>query len=770
MIPRWLQSLLDLQSIPDDAPDIHIIWEHPWPAWLWVMFLLAAGILAAWSYRRLDGRGAWGVVLAGLRLLLLLLLLILLSGPALQVPRETVEPDSVALLLDRSASMTIGDVEIAGRRMTRDEQLKTIIKRHSTLWPALARQRRLHWVAFASGTRRLLAGTSGGEVMPPDIPQPGRDGTDLDNALRHALDRAPAPLSGIVLFSDGRTTRPPNPMLRRRLTADAVPVFVVPLGAPTPPGDIALARVDAPRRAFIRDRIPLNVCLRRTGAAIDHPCAIELVDEMTGRTLHRRDVLPGENERLTLVAEPTLPGEAVWRVVLHTTEPDLIPENNAASVSITLVDRPIRLLYVDGYPRWEYRYLKNLLIRERSVECSVMLLSADADFAQEGDRPLTRLPRTVDEIADYDLIILGDVPASFLSSRQRQLIRDHVGNRGAGLLWIAGSRYTPSSFARTALADLLPVRGSLNLPPIPQPVNLQPTDAARRLGVLHMTAADSDAWPAELSDPSYAWSQLQYAQRIDPAQLKPTAEILAETVQRFGDAPLPLVVNLRYGAGQSTYVATDEIWRWRYGRGEHLVDKFWIPLIRMLARAALSGADGGAVVGVEPRYAEIGRPVLITLRFLDEKLSAAAPASVIVRIEADDATPLAELRTRRTPDAEGCFAATWVPDRPGDYVIRVTDPMLEDASLTSTLHVVDPNDELRWPEADHELLRQLAAATGGRVLAPHELADLPELLPNRSLRILNPIRESIWDTPLAFALVLALLTAEWIGRKILRLA
>src|SRR5690606_4567986 len=116
---------------------------------------------------------------------------------------------------------------------------------------------------------------------------------------------------------------------------------------------------------------------------------------------------------------------------------------------VDMVDRPIRALYVEGYPRWEYRYLKNLLIREKSIESSTMLISADRQFAQEGDVPIARLPRDAQEMAPYDVIIIGDVPGSYFSSTQLALIRDQVAMHGAGLLWIGGGQSTPRTYENT---------------------------------------------------------------------------------------------------------------------------------------------------------------------------------------------------------------------------------------------------------------------------------------------------------------------------------
>ena len=298
---------------------------------------------------------------------------------------------------------------------------------------------------------------------------------------------------------------------------------------------------------------------------------------------------------------------------------------------------------------------------------------------------------------------------------------------------------------------------------------MEPTGLARRLGVLEIVLGDQVGWPAELADPAYGWSQLQYAQRIEPARLKPTAEVLAQTAAPVGEAHLPLVIQIRYGAGRSLYVATDEIWRWRYGRGETLPDQFWIQMIRMLGRGSLMTAGEGAALEVNPRRAEVQRPIRIELQLLDARLIEAGRAGIAAVLETQDGRRLDDIELRRPPLSEDRFVATYLPEVIGRLRVRIADPTMPEMGLSMPVEVYAPEGELRRPEADHDLLHRLAAETGGWVLQPDQVADLPELLPNRAVRTLDPLREPIWDTPLAFALVLLIVTAEWIGRRIIRL-
>ncbi len=777
---RWL---LDLDTIPQGAVGLRLAWEHALPAWAWAAIVITAGFLAFWSYSRLVGGRRGRAILGATRFLLVMLVLVILSGPMLELPRETVERDWVLMLLDRSASMRIADVQDAsGRRLSRDEQLRALLAGQDEMWRRLAESRHVVWMGFHDGVFDLpLPAAGAGAGMPAILDEPDGTRTRLDAAIQQSLQRSAArALSGVVVFSDGRTTDPPSRAVVRRLRGDRIGVYAVPLGSPEALPDLAIRRVDAPRRAFVRDKVPVVVELDRlAGAAEGRTATVRLVDATDGSELDRAEVPAGEaaTASVTLTAEPALAGEATWRVEVETDPADLIPDNNGRSFLIDLIDRPLRVLFVEGYPRWEYRYLKNVIIREKQIESSIMLISADRDFAQEGNQPITRLPRSPEEFAPYDVIILGDVPATFFSPEQLEMIRGHVADRGAGLLWVGGERFAPRTYAGTVLADLLPLRGSLTIPPIGKPVTMVPTELASQMGLLRLGGDGMAEWPVDLADASAGWSQLQYAQRIEPGRLKPTAEVLAETASEFHGARLPLVIQMRYGAGLVIYVATDEIWRWRYGRGELLPERFWVQILRRLGRESLAGSGEPARLEVTPRRLTSTQSILVELELLDARFYDESRSGIPAVVETADGHAVAELDLRLTeaPSTPGQgaparYTAVWRPGVTGQLRVRLDDPALAGERLAVPVEVVAPDDELRHPETDHPLLEAIASQSDGEVIAPSELGDLAALLPNRSVRTSNPLTERIWDTPLAFGLVLLLLAAEWIGRKIIRLA
>lgn len=800
-----IEWLLDLDVLRFGQEGVEFGFARPLPAWSWVLLVLAALALAAMSYRRLEGRGVWRGVLAFLRGALLIALAVLIAGPRLIKPNETEEKDWVLVLVDRSASLKIADVDPpgGGDRITREQQLRRILEQNSRVWADLSRDRVVQWLGFDASTYELDVSEAPGGLGP--VIDPGEaDGrrTAIGHALSEALRRAAArPVSAVVILSDGQSADETDRATLRALTNGQIPVYSIPLGGEGAATDYAVRIADAPRVAFTNDMVPVEIRVDRLGdaGASTGRVTAQLVDSQTGLVLAEKPVVFEDGEESassTLITQPKDAADAEWSVRLVTEPADLVSENNAAELEVELVDRPMRVVYFDGYSRWEYRYLKNLFVREDSIDSSVLLLAPNRKYLQEGDTPLDILPTSPEEWTEFDVIILGDLRPEMFTDEQLEQIREHVALRGAGLVWIGGEGSTPGAWAGTPLADLLPFTmgegGDRGQARWNVPVTMRTTESADRLGVLRLAEVPDENgswWPPRLSDPATGWSQLRFAQRIEQSGLKPTTEVLATAAPAAGDgAGAPLVMSMRYGAGRVLYVGTDEIWRWRYGRGEYYPERFWLQMVRLLGRERLARAGKSAILTVTPMRGEVARPMRIGVELIDQMLLDAAPPSLRARIQrtgdpgargaADDAGEVTELILQPERSDAGFgrgsevrqFAATWLPNVAGRYQIEVADPLLAGGSLRAEADVWRPDDEMRRPQTDHAMLAALGQATGGRIIEPGDLLR-PDVIPNRKVRIIGaPEVEDLWDTPLALILVVTLLTAEWVGRRLLRLA
>lgn len=769
-----LARLLGIAALDPSDPLVEFGFERPIPAWGWAAVAVAAAVAAAWGYARIEGPRWARLALGGVRGLLLLLLALLISGPRLARTSERVERDWAAVLLDRSASMQIPDAPAGA---TRGVQQRDALERGRAGFDALADRSNTLWLGFDAGVF--------------DLPEPERAGdpgawtgraTDLNAALEETLRRLSGrPAAGVVLLTDGRSRTPVSRAVIRRLQADGIRVFPLPLGSRSAPPDAAVVRAEAPSAVFVGDIVPVRVRARSTDPSAES-ITIELIDP-SGNVRDRReapltqDPEGARSGEATLTFVPDAPGRGDWTVRVADAAGEVITSNNAAAVPVAAVERTIRVLYIDGYPRWEYRYLKNLLLRERSVRASAMLLAADRKFIQEGTEPLSFVPVSPEEWAPFDVIILGDVRAELFAPEQLEHLREHVATRGAGLLWIAGPSATPGSWQGTALSDLIPFDAggpdSAAIDVFAGPVTLRRSPGAERLGLLNLAPEAGAGWPEELADPALGWTRLWWAQRLDRAALKPTAEVLAEAIPDQPGAPTtPLVLAMRFGAGRAIYTGTDETWRWRYARGEPLPERFWLPLIRLLARETLARSGASAVLEVSPERSGVGAPVRLALRLLDQRLADNRPDAADLTIRPADPADGGPIpaRLRAEPGDPRTLSDTWIPDAPGRYIAEINDPAAGGTPLSAEFEVFAPDDELRSPEADHAALEALAEQTGGSVLSPEQLADLASLLPNRQVRVsTTPEVEPLWDSPLALATVLLLLTLEWVGRRLIRL-
>ncbi|MFG0257932.1 MAG: hypothetical protein ACF8GE_08540 [Phycisphaerales bacterium JB043] len=766
-----IDRLLDLDSLSWGDENVVFRFGMDLPTWAWIGIIVAALAFSAWSYARLQGNGGARATLAIVRATLLALIVMLIAQPQLVERTEHTEKDWIIVLVDRSLSMQLPDAGDPSSRITRDEQLRNTIASSWPMWEDLRQERVVVWLGFHEYTEDLALTLDGPSLDTPD----GRR-TNLATAFDDALQRSLArPLAGVVVLSDGRAVELPSRAALRRLQRDLVPVFAVPLGSEISIDDLAIQNITVPESAFASDITPIGVRVTRALTNDRREATARLLNTQTGEVLDEQTIVwsPGQTDAsITLLQQSDEPGERNWTVQIVPNGEDLVEINNSEEVAVEIVDRPLRVLFVDGYPRWEQRYVKNLLLREQTIRSSNILLAPNRRFLQDSEDEIYSLPVSPEEWAEFDVVILGDVSPDVFSRDQLLNLRDHVAARGGGLLWIGGSGFTPNAWRDTSLTDLIPFAPSpAGTLPGSVPVTLSPTNTSLDLGVMRLGDVQTP-WPAALSDPATGWSVLRWSQRIDPGVLKPASQALALAHDTTSDETWPAVISMRYGSGRVVYVATDEIWRWRYGQGEVLPERFWLQLIRMVGRQSLASDGRRAILEVNPSRATLQQPVRIKITLLDQSLVSSAPDAIPIRLipslRDEDIAPVQMELRRESPDAD-TFVGTWLPTSPATWTVDASEFLRSTDSGTVSFEVVHPNSEFRDPRTDHTVLEQISRDTGGRVLDGDSLQSLPNLLPNRRQRLIKEDSEPLWDTPLALLLVLSLVTIEWVGRRLVRL-
>ena len=423
---------------------------------------------------------------------------------------------------------------------------------------------------------------------------------------------------------------------------------------------------------------------------------------------------------------------------------------------------------VDGRPRWEYRYLKNLLLRERSILSSTLLLSADPGFTQEGDRAIKRLPSTPKEFLEWDVLVLGDIPPSTLNSNQATIIKDLVSTGNLSVLWIGGEQWNPNQWGKSQLAELLPMFRPSLVRETNEAFNIQPTPLGVERGIFHQDVADINP---RKNDNGFATNDLMYwSQIISPNDLKPGVEILATTRTnntKDGSTPTPSILSMRFGLGTTIYTTTDEFWRWRSGRGEKVYEQFWVQLIRSTQTNKNSNVNKSIVIETKNSEHHPGTPVVFTvhipsnlntpndLKFIE--------AEIVSKLKAETS----HLRLMKSNDTK-TFTGVWIPKFSGTHNIKTkvtttTPKKTIEAGLN--FDVIDISDEATFPETNHTHMLEISKATNGAHILPKNLNTLQKHIPDRSTTTVTTRNETVWGLPLLYLPFVLFLGVEWVVRK-----
>jgi hypothetical protein len=764
--------------------------------WIVVLVILPLFGFITWiGYGRETISTTMRAVLSGLRIAAFVLLFLVLARPVLVERREEVHPSQVLILLDDSASMrrmdaysgdhdTRADLErLAGRPPAQLTRLELAQKALETeLMPVLERNE-YEPVLFGFSESATPIGKA-------DALSGRGAGTHLGDALVQVLaSHRGQHVTDIVVLSDGRSNGG-LPTLEAARTAGAagVPVHTIVVGDTRPEKNAIIELVEAPGEALEGDEVAVTVRVVGRGTN-DVPSVNVLLEELDPdgelvRPVAEENVTLGEDgERIVLVApsvETSLrTGERRFRVSIPPLAGETMVDDNRVEFSVHVSPARMRVLYVDGYPRWEYRYLKNLLLRsDRNMDVQCFLLSATPDFPQEASAnltPLTSVPTTRTELlANYDVIILGDVHPDSISPDPRRseefltAVREFV-EAGGGLLFQAGEWYNPRSYLRTPLEEVLPVvldpAGLLTFegdtsrefrPQLEEPAN--PHEILRLHGDVEINRA---LWedPEDGLRGFYWYAPVKKAKPGALTLLRHPWDRSPQTGESY-----PLLVLGYYPAGRTMFLGVDSTWMWRFHYGDRYHEAFWRNSIRWLALGRLKSGDRRYRLETSRTSYDLEDRVFLEARVLDEDFRPSQRGTQQVYWSGPDGQTQ-ELELALTPDRPGVYRGGLQVDRPGLYRLWIET---DGQRVTATeFEVVLPSRENADPSPDPEDMRLLASKTGGRAIALANTAALADEFPGGEERR-EPISsrlEDAWDTWTTLLLALGLLSAEWILRK-----
>ncbi len=731
------------------------------PAWQFALLPLVLALIAFLALGYVGQRGGSRlpdrIAIATLRGLALALALLSLSQPALEVRSPLAQPGVVGVLVDDSLSMRIDD---RGDGTRADFVRAQLDPANGELLRNLARRFSPRLFAFGADTRELDDGS-----------QLGFDAaaSNLPGALGDALARlAGEPLAGLIVISDGAVDAPARlDEALLELRAAGVPVHTIGVGEPEFTRDIEVSRVDLPPRVLAGSRIVAEVTLDQRGY---DGLPLELVVEDDSRILHKQPlVLRAGSQRLRVPLDTDEAGARRLRFSVAVQPGELLAANNARQAVVGIDSRQMRILYFEGEPRFEMKFVRRAVAGDEQLRLRGLIRTADAKYYRvgiESERELREgFPSTRDELFAYDALILGSVDSSLLSREQQALIVDFVSERGGGLLLLGGRRaLAEGGYRDSMLHEVMPVV----LPELPSP------EFARRVKV-EPTAAGW-AHPALMLDADVAasierWRSLPALTLVNPIEeIKPGATLLLEGRAGPRDAPYVVLAGQRYGRGKVATFAVQNSWLWQMHHTIDVDDRSHERLWRQLLRWLVDTVPQRLELSLSSQTLPAGGRLQLRAELLDDggETGAAAPtARVIAPDGRERVLPLAP-----HPLAPRVYTAELGVDEPGDYVVRAeieSEAAFID-SREARLHVSRAGNEFHRAQMNPALLQRIAAATGGEF---HRAADAGRVVAalgasERGSHAL--VRLELWDMPILFALLIALLGAEWVYRRLRGLA
>jgi hypothetical protein len=785
MIANLLELITGLKGI-ESISYSEWSWGGAWhPAALFFLILAAVGF-SVWTYSQVRaGSREFRIAMGALRASALILFLVILFEPGMLLEFTRHVRGKVLVLVDTSESMSINDkreadeiLEVAHARgllpvdqtqLNNEDKQKASAATRLDIASGIIDHNDwgiLNQLSVSHDVR--LFGFSGGMEQFDVAQRAGLAATGRYTNLGAAIEKASDQYSGqmidgMILLSDFAWNQGADPVRSaERLGKQGVPIFAIGIGLPAPP-DVSISNIYAPDTQFVGEKLSVKVLVNSTPelAGSEGVLELKLKDSKQSRMIR----FNGEHqiEEFEWNA-PTAAGDYQLQASVKATDDEAVTENNRAEKQLQVIDEKIKVLYVEGMPRWEYRYLRWVLLRDPRLDVKFLLTQGDRDLAVHSPNYLVRFPEQGRSGLNFDLVILGDVPRTYFNSEQLAWMEELVRRRGGALLMIAGSLYSPSTYRSSPVADLLPVQiedgpwEKVSKRDVPL---VTPDGIASGIVKLERNANRTNA----------IFRTMRPLHSVPPVTAKPAATVLVKLQNlRMGGEPYPLISWHRYGAGKTMFVGSEKLWRIRFKVGRKYHERLWAQSIQFLALSRLLGGNRRITLKTgRPVYAA-GEQVQVFANVLDRFFEPVMHDEYSVSLKGDKAeAEVRRVRLRPVTGIPGFYQGYLVAPGPGRYVLKAPPESIKHANAPQ-FQVKDISLEMRHPGLQMETARQLGQRTQGMTIT--SVKHLPEMYEairaRQSVRV-ERMQIELWDNSIVYLLLMMFSGTEWFFRRRRRL-
>ena len=711
----------------------------------------AAVLVAVVTYRGLAGRGRVRdrVVLTALRIATLGVLIFCLFRPILVVKAAVPQQNYLAVLIDDSRSMQIADWGTQPRGAFVKQAFGT---KDAALMKALSERFVLRPFRFSSSAARLAS--------TDDLTFTGAQ-TKLGAALDGARQElAGLPLAGMVLVSDGAdTTDASLTAALLALKAAAVPVFTVGVGRDRLARDVQIDRVSTPRSALQGTSLVIDAVVTQTGYAGE---TVSLDVENEGRIVGSQDVkLPMDGEPAAVRVRFTAAdaGPRVFKFRIAPRPGELVTENNARDALIDIANRKEKILYYEGEPRPEMKFIRRAVFDDKNLGVITLQRTADNKYLrfledESPDQLASGFPKTREELFAYRGVILGSIEAGAFTGDQLRML--------------GGPRaFAEGGYAGTPVADALPVTierpaRALDILPVAR-LHVKPTRAGEAHGVTQIA-------PNEAASTA-RWNDMPVLTSVNTIRdVKPGATVLLSgSDERRRDQVV--LASQRYGRGKTLAFPVQDSWHWQMDVKMSLEDQTHENYWRQLLRWLVDGVPGTVDVHTTTDRVEPGEAVTLVADVVDPAFVEVNDARVIAKVTGPKGS-VVDVPMQWTGQRNGEYRATFPAPEQGMYLAQVEATRAGKSLGTGTTEVrATPSDAEYFDATMHApRLQRIAEETGGRFYTPETVAGMPEDLRYTGRGVTTVEERELWHMPVVLFLLLGLISAEWGYRRVVGLA
>lgn len=720
-----------------------------WPVWLLAVLVLAAGAALAWHVRAHRGR------LTGLRpafvwlmqTALVALVLFLLWHPALSVATLKPQQNVVAVLVDDSRSMALKDGAAA-----RLEQASAVL--NSGLLDSLGKRFQVRLYRFGSQAQRIktLAEVTGAAPA-------SRIGDSLKQVL---AESATLPLGAIVVLSDGADNSGGIDLdTISEIRRQRIPVHTIGFGQERPERDMEIADVTVPVRALADSRLTAAVSFRQFGYS-GKKARISVKE--SGKVLATQEATLKsdgtlQTENLMFNAGPA--GPRNLQVAVEPLEGETNRENNSVARLVNVEGAKPRILYIEGEPRWEFKFIRRAIDDDRSLQLVSMLRTTQNKIYRQGISNPKELedgfPAKAEELFAYQGLIIGDVAAGYFTAAQQEMIREFANRRGGGVLFLGGREtLAEGGYAKSPLEEMLPLR-------LPSDKGTFRRDQANA----ELTPQGRDTVICRLDENpqknAERWKKMPLLADYQlMGEAKPGAVVLLD--MNAGSRRSPLLAVQNYGRGRTAVFATSGSWRWKMlqDHADQTHPAFWQQLLRFL----VAGTPGQVVASTAHAVLNDETNVQFRVEARDKSFQAVPNARVEAHIVGPQGVT-GDVELSPKPLEEGVYTAEWNAEKSGSYLAEIVVKRdNEEVGRDVVMFRRDDGVAENFHTAQNrELLAKLSDQTGGRYYTAQNARKLGEDISYSEAGITTREFRDLWDMPVIFLLALGLRSGEWLLRR-----